>query len=68
MTDTPRKDDPFWDIKRKQPNGIIRRVVWEDGEIIEVYVEFYDDSFSFYSIEDVEGNYTMLYGGGWLIQ
>ena len=67
MSDTPRKDDPFWDTSRKQPNGIIRRIVWEDGEIIEVLVYFYDDTTKFYSIDEIEGSYTTLYGGGWLI-
>ena len=67
MSDTPRKDDPFWDTSRKQPNGYICKVIKEEDEIIEIYVEYCDGTYKFYSIEEVEGNYTMLYGGGWLI-
>jgi len=68
MSDTPRKDDPFWDTSRKQPNGIIRRIIRDDdGEMAEVYVEFYDNTFEFYPIEEIEDKYTMLYGGGWLL-
>jgi hypothetical protein len=64
--DIPRRDDPFWDTSRNQANGLIRKVIREDDEIVEIYVEFYDNTSAFYSIDTIEGCYTLRYGvGGW---
>ena len=66
--DIPRVGDPFWDTKRKQANGIVKRVIRdeEDAEYPEVYVEFYDGTSAFYDWTEMEGCYTTKYGvGGW---
>lgn len=67
----PRRGDPIWVrdrlMRRKQPNGYIEEVMWEEQEVL---VRFWDNDLDTFTFDDLEGNWTDKFWdyGGYMLQ
>lgn len=65
----PRAGQNVWhEEKGEHPNGIIKKVFWEQGEPDEVLVRFSDGTFDTLDYTVLEGKWTDKFGGTWYLK
>lgn len=57
-----RKGQPVWDTDRKQPNGYICDIHWQERQLV---VKFHDGEYEIYDFDEVEHTWTDKFNGGW---